>query len=1406
MKKFNKFISLLLAVIMMIGSLSTVMTISAFAEETGDGSVEEDYSEYIKKNPEDYTEKVYLNADEKIASMGGGKPKYSGNGYDIYVDDYSGEVAIVNTATGEKLFTNPWNVATDKSSNTTTDDSTTGSIKEQLLSQIELSFSDITGQNYTYTSFRMASMRDQIKVKNIKSGVRVEYTIGREQTTLLVPRYIEESRFHELLEEKIIEGMQNAGKTDREIEKFLVYYQPVSRYEFTIKYEGVKTVVEFVTDENGNKIEKSETEQAKLFRDFPALKEIDVMYTISEDDATPSTLARIEEAIKNYTDYSFEDMEYDHEMTQYVSEDENPPVFKMALEYTIDENGLSVRLPANGIRFNESLYTLTSLTVLPYMGAGSNWTQGYNFMPDGSGAKYEFDDPSVKAAPMSVYNQVYGSDYAYHELTGTYEKTIRYPVFGTVSTSVENEYIIQNGGSSKIIDSTLVEKIMAEMEVRGNDPEDWADSVYKDCFTEIYSLVSNDKNTVVEHKVQSGFLAIIEEGDALTKIASYHGGNQTDYNSVKMQFTPRPSDSYSLESSISVTGLGEWTVVSERKYLGNYKMRYIMLSGSDDAQNDATVYDASWFGMAVAYRDYLTRNSILTPIDSSELTDDIPLYIESFGALETVERILSIPVDRMTALTTFENVRTMYEELSAEGINNINFKLTGFTNGGMYYTVPKKIKFESVVGGKKGFKELLAYAAEVSSKENANLGIFPDFDFAYIISEGSFDGMSLRKHAAKTIDGRYASKRVYSATQQRYINYYDLVISPAYFSEFYEKFTKNYLKYENINGISVGTLGNALNSDFDEDEPYNREDSKDFTVQAFEYLDKTLGVDIMTSGGNAYTWKYVDHILDVALDSSRQSRSSNAVPFIGVVLHGSIQFAGDPLNMEGDIQQAMLKAIENGASPYFVLSYQNTEKLKEDTLLSRYYSIRYDIWKDDLVSVYETLNNVLGDVQDKFIINHDFITGNRVPDVDEIKSDIIDSIGGYIEDEDTKLDKLAQEMALALANARAELNVAKAYVIENIIKVIESYNTVSRTCDSFFDSENATGLITKYKEALDSGVERDIRRAKENLENEFIRVSGSNYVSLIETVRTAQMYNELAGELCQTIADNTTDGNIIAQSNAAKELISKYYNDTLLIAKAPTVKGVSRSLVLLDVDAWINGIPTYAYGRVDNLDSYFYLVGGEYYGYDFYTYDRETADYVRITSKDVLNKIMGEGTYDFDIGNDRAIEGTGNIIRGAETDREVYNNGKLMNVPVNLSNDGSVYYSVFTVGGNPLYLIYEEQPSYVSLEDSITSRIEEIISEMEAVDAEFAADLRDMYESASDVQIQLPGDEGDDEEDIIEEEEYNKYKVDNIVVVTYGDKEAYKYVILNYNEFTVKVEFNGIEYTIAGYDFVDIKA
>ena len=1358
MKKFNKIVSLLLAVVMLIGSLTVMMAIDVSAEEVDTNTNEENTNTdvIVQKTPQDYTEKIYATEDEKLATMA---LAFRNHGYEIYVDDYSGEVAIVNLSTGEKLFTNPWDVAADKSSNSTTDDSTSGSIKEQLLSQIELSFTDITGHTYTYTSFRMASQKDQIVIKNIKNGIRVEYTIGREQAKMLVPHHIEPERFAKLIKEDIIEGMKVVHGEWGEwyAQQFLVYYQPVSKYEINLE------TAEFILDENGERMEKSDTEKKQLFEDFPALKEIDVMYVLDEE-ISQAELIRLEQAIKTHCpDYSYEELEYDHERTKYQADDSNSPVFKMALEYTIDEQGLTVRLPANGIRFNESLYTLNSLTVLPYMGAGSNWCEGYNFMPDGSGALYEFDSADVTNTPVNVYNQVYGNDFAYHELTGTYEKTIRYPVFGTVETSKEYKITIKNLQGEEtitVLDGSIVDKILSY------DPS--GTSTRYQNLSEMYGTIVHGNGTVEVTEKKSGFLAIIEEGDALTKIASYHGGNQNDYNTVKMHLTPRPSDTYNLQESISVSGLGERTVVSERKYLGSYKIRYVMLSDGDKAaQNGHKVYDASWLGMAIAYRDYLTNNGILQPLTDMDVSEDIPLYIESFGALETVERILSIPVTRMTALTTFEDVITMYEDLESEGITNINFKLTGFANGGMYYTVPKNLKFEKVVGKNKGFQALLDYAA---SKEatGQTFGVFPDFDFSYIVETSGFDGVSRSKHAAKTIDDRYASKRIYSATQQKYINYYDLVISPAYFSEFYEKLVDKYLKYDNINGISLGTFGNALNSDFDEDEAYNREDSKEYTIEAFEYISNKLGsdIEIMTAGGNAYTWKYVDHILEVALDSSRQSRSSNAVPFIGVVLHGSIQFAGDPLNMEGDMQYAMLKAIENGASPYFVLSYRNTDSLKEDSYLSKYYSIRYDIWKEDLVSTYETLNKALSDVQTKYIMGHEFIEAERVPDIDEIEADILDAINKYIEDKNNLEENQLKELELAFLRAREEGKIAEAYVLGNILTAAQKYTSLEE------QYETLKTAIETWKTTQREDDWEDVYFA-------FVQLSGQTYRDLKNIVDSVEAYvNSTADAIEFLKGDERATDYIIGKAEEYHTFVENYYNNNRLVRKAIHRIG-GKEVTLLPENQWINNTPTYTYGFVEG--QYMYVIGSAHKGY-------QTG---------IINELgyfESEGTLP---GLDIMLQGEKVSLDGID----VYVDGKLAKAGsqtvYKATIDGEDIYYAQTRSGH--YVYFEYQQSYKSMLESATEWID---SALESVSNDLSAyaELKGLYDES------MNRVEQDKDDDVIDDEEASKYIVGNIVVVTYGDDDgAYKYFILNYNDFSVKVEFNGVEYTIPGYDFVALE-
>ena len=143
----------------------------------------------------------------------------------------------------------------------------------------------------------------------------------------------------------------------------------------------------------------------------------------------------------------------------------------------------------------------------------------------------------------------------------------------------------------------------------------------------------------------------------------------------------------------------------------------------------------------------------------------------------------------------------------------------------------------------------------------------------------------------------------------------------------------------------------------------------------------------MIEGGNAYAVKYADVILNASLTSSKYVKASESIPFLGMVYHGSKVFTGSATNMEGDINEAILHAIENGASMYFILSYQNTSELKENFQLSKYYSVSYDIWKNDIADYYNTLNNAIKDLQTSYIVDHEFLDGERVPDADELEAD-----------------------------------------------------------------------------------------------------------------------------------------------------------------------------------------------------------------------------------------------------------------------------------------------------------------------------------------------------------------------------------------------------------------------------------
>jgi hypothetical protein len=836
----------------------------------------------------------------------------------------------------------------------------------------------------------------------------------------------------------------------------------------------------------------------------------DKFYTLPQDGLDSVNKKRLAQVlIECCPDYSFEDIDADHLEVGYTMTMTVNPVFKMALEYVIDEYGLSVRLPANGIRFDDTRYTLEGIEILPYMGVGLT-DNGYTLFPDGSGTIFSFEKLMGMGSNMQLSANIYGADYAFQQINGNYEETVRYPVFGLKETQ----------------------------------------TITKD-------VTLPDGKTVTESYEQDrGFLAVVEEGESMMTLTNFSrtlaGENAGQLNGVKMTVQPRAKDSFSLDDTAA--GGASWEVISAKKFTGSYRVRYIMLTDADrhgaltaQGVNAGELYSCDYVGMAKAYRDYLIRGGVLTKLTSEQVEENIPLYIEVLGAMMTTKKILSIPVDVMTSLTSFENLSTMRDQLAAEGVTNINFVLQGFTDGGLTEPkVPYKLKWEKAVEKGMSFEELIADA------KADGYGIFPDFDFVFASSNSLFDGLTLKKHAIKTVQNRYTTKRVYSATKHSTVSTFELALSPAYFSHFYDKFLPKYQKEQPI-GMSVSTLGSYLNTDFDEDEPYNREENKEFTVQALKAINDSfaganMDVEIMTEAANAYAWKYVDHITDIALDSSRFTESYASVPFLGMVLHGYVELAGTPVNMEGNLDYAMLKSIESGAALQFFLAYENTSALKNDESLSQNFSVQYEIWRPDIISMYHELNDVLKNVQTSTITDHRFISGVRVPDLDELEADALKELEDAIAFEDSLENADNEAEREALFNARQA-------ILKGTVAVLNAMNPDDETSLAFKvlaiekkldeqlvpSEENKDQLIDQLAK-LDEEEADEEKRAekKKKLVLEFVNSLYNDVISAMDTAHNLIKLGQNANNAVAILenSENSFDEKVVAD---LKALLSTEY-------------------------------------------------------------------------------------------------------------------------------------------------------------------------------------------------------------------------------------------------------------------------
>mgnify|MGYP000911691375 FL=1 len=130
-------------------------------------------------------------------------------------------------------------------------------------------------------------------------------------------------------------------------------------------------------------------------------------------------------------------------------------------------------------------------------------------------------------------------------------------------------------------------------------------------------------------------------------------------------------------------------------------------------------------------------------------------------------------------------------------------------------------------------------------------------------------------------------------------------------------------------------------------------------------MDRQLSMSNVNLGLLEFTNEY----FDAPSSNSQYLFETDSVPFLQMVLKGSVDYYAEYANMGFYSDIALLKMAEYGMYPSFFVMDADNSKLK-DTPLEDYYSLAFSDWSDVISKSYKFLNKILSKTEGAKIIQH----------------------------------------------------------------------------------------------------------------------------------------------------------------------------------------------------------------------------------------------------------------------------------------------------------------------------------------------------------------------------------------------------------------------------------------------------
>ncbi len=515
------------------------------------------------------------------------------------------------------------------------------------------------------------------------------------------------------------------------------------------------------------------------------------------------------------------------------------------------------------------------------------------------------------------------------------------PYFGAAGPDDEGYMLIPEGGGSII---------------NFNNGKTKQNGYYADCYGWDYAM--ERKAVITETRAaypvfaisypDSSVLSVIEKGAEYAGITAEIAGKLGSYNYIRADYKMLHREQYEVTARSQSAQFVYEPQLPQEEYI---------------QQSFTFVDSGSYVDMAKVYRNKLFAGA------KKQNVQNVPVAVEIVGAIEKKQQIAGMPKVRPYKLTSYKDAGKIINEIDELGIKDVNYKLSGFVNGGIRQKFMNKINFIKVLGGKSDFKKMLKSVEETSGK------LYLDGAVQTAYRSNIFDGFFSYRDAARFVSDELCELSEYTpiwyGKDPERDNYY--LLNNKNRIKGAEKFLKSASKMK-LDGVSFRDNGNLLSSDFNDRAPLTRAQETANQIAKFDEAAEK-GLAIMINGGNDYAVTKADFVTNMPLHGNQYAIIDGIVPFYQIALHGYVNYAGSPINLAYEKDQILLESAEAGAGLQF--SFINaSERDLQETNYTEYYASNFDEWKEKLSEVYEEYNSKMSPVMNSLIKNHEYVSDN----------------------------------------------------------------------------------------------------------------------------------------------------------------------------------------------------------------------------------------------------------------------------------------------------------------------------------------------------------------------------------------------------------------------------------------------